>query len=889
MEEEKRRSSELQDLMVIQSPEEIQRNQQIEDIKKLYNVQRPENGLNTPYLSSAPIFFGSDRHRGYSQSSTLPSSMSLPQMVSPPSTPFIPAQSSNPFYMPLTQSQSATINRNPTSPVLSTSPPSNSLAKQNSEVPQHNPFVASTSNTHSVNLANYTLPTPLPNNFSQISPLKIPFRPTNGGDLIDLQSWANDPERTAMEEFDPLYKKLSLQETANTILSSTSSPELNAQLDKAATSAQDLASRKKTNPALSRAAAASFKSRQMSFDHKTLLTCEDLKICEESSCDFYKEKALLMEQTERLKCSPTKSSDVFFLAPMVDYFTTTADSIKLVVYQDDTWRRDIPGEPQKLEFACDLRSTSEEILVDVLLRLLPQEVIDKNGGDIPLAEYALKVYGFDEFLVPSAVIGKHPFVAHFLSQGKDVVLEVGKRVLVPTAEESKYVDNPSIVSPVVNKELFHTFSNTIKSHVEKCLENPQDRKLRQGVVQSVKMLTTFMNNVQPPDLVSAIDMLYAGNSLQELSNAVHSIVLAVMRLLKMYCTSTLTDFSFLHSQQKNNKLTWTTSGNLPISTYKAYFVEAHLMYGPKSYGLMSSDPRSITSKYHFSFVSFQFWAEFEVQLPSLPRESQVCFIVRGIPIVEGPEGGVSNGCTSAEIYAAHRIATVSLPLYNHEGFLLQGPVLLPLTLMNAEDPVLVVKCLEYEYQIRFPDNIFKGKIHWQEFEELPSETQNELLMVLGDGGVNSTNLNDDDKQFLWTKRNYLHHMPKALPLVLASSFSWGSYSLSNIYLLLEKWASLLQMLLLSYFCPIFKTACLLTQFVEALRYETFENSALAVFLLEQSTRDRRFAFELYWQLQHRIHDTRNLPTQPDVSYCNKCCWNWTLPGSAVKLVTSTSF
>lgn len=38
----------------------------------------------------------------------------------------------------------------------------------------------------------------------------------------------------------------------------------------------------------------------------------------------------------------------------------------------------------------------------------------------------------------------------------------------------------------------------------------------------------------------------------------------------------------------------------------------------------------------------------------------------------------------------------------------------------------------------------------------------------------------------------------------------------------------------------------LPQFVEALRYESYENSAFALFLLEQSTKDRRFAMEFYW-------------------------------------------
>lgn len=40
------------------------------------------------------------------------------------------------------------------------------------------------------------------------------------------------------------------------------------------------------------------------------------------------------------------------------------------------------------------------------------------------------------------------------------------------------------------------------------------------------------------------------------------------------------------------------------------------------------------------------------------------------------------------------------------------------------------------------------------------------------------------------------------------------------------------------------------QLVEALRFEAYENSALSRYLLQQSTRHRSFAFELYWRDSH---------------------------------------
>lgn len=59
-----------------------------------------------------------------------------------------------------------------------------------------------------------------------------------------------------------------------------------------------------------------------------------------------------------------------------------------------------------MEFTCGVRNTSEEILQKVLLDLLSPEEIVANGGKIPSRDYALKVFGSDEFLVRDVPIGK---------------------------------------------------------------------------------------------------------------------------------------------------------------------------------------------------------------------------------------------------------------------------------------------------------------------------------------------------------------------------------------------------------------------------------------------------------------------------------------------------
>ena len=60
--------------------------------------------------------------------------------------------------------------------------------------------------------------------------------------------------------------------------------------------------------------------------------------------------------------------------------------------------------PKCVEVVCSVKSTSEEILMDILMKLIPEQ-ISRNNGNIPLEEYTLKMFGTDEFLVRSSPIG----------------------------------------------------------------------------------------------------------------------------------------------------------------------------------------------------------------------------------------------------------------------------------------------------------------------------------------------------------------------------------------------------------------------------------------------------------------------------------------------------
>lgn len=130
----------------------------------------------------------------------------------------------------------------------------------------------------------------------------------------------------------------------------------------------------------------------------------------------------LDEKIEKFK----NPEEVFFIAPTVDYAITTADSIKLIVYRDESWPRHLSNSPKQVELTYEVFSTCEDLLISILCRFCPAEDIGKT---IKIEDFALKLYGVDEFLEANSTLGNIPFVAKFLSRGKDVPLQIGQKFL----------------------------------------------------------------------------------------------------------------------------------------------------------------------------------------------------------------------------------------------------------------------------------------------------------------------------------------------------------------------------------------------------------------------------------------------------------------------------
>uniref|UniRef100_A0A8B9FT39 Phosphatidylinositol 4-phosphate 3-kinase C2 domain-containing subunit alpha n=1 Tax=Amazona collaria TaxID=241587 RepID=A0A8B9FT39_9PSIT len=185
-------------------------------------------------------------------------------------------------------------------------------------------------------------------------------------------------------------------------------------------------------------------------------------------------------------------------------------------------------------------------------------------------------------------------------------------------------------------------------------------------------------------------------------------------------------------------------------------------------------------------------------------------------------------------------------------------------------------------QVDFPSHAFdieykipqaaKAAVH-QSIETLEKPLRQRLLAILSKD--NTIGLSKEDKEFLWEKRHYCHSHTNSLPKILVSAPHWDWASLPEIYSLLQQWPPLSPLAALELLDSKFadqevrNTAVnwietlsddeltdFLPQFVQALKYETYLDSALVRFLLSRALGSIRIAHYLYWLLKDTLYDTK---------------------------------
>uniref|UniRef100_A0A0R3S5X0 phosphatidylinositol 3-kinase n=1 Tax=Elaeophora elaphi TaxID=1147741 RepID=A0A0R3S5X0_9BILA len=665
---------------------------------------------------------------------------------------------------------------------------------------------------------------------------------------------------------------------------------------------------------------------------------DDIQLQEKPS-EVDREIASLLRRSPQ-QCDPISRR---FISPVVDYLITSfkVTSVKVIVEKDYSWPT-ILGADDRMTFTCETTSTIQYILANVLNTFLDPSQIIMLQDRLPVDEYGLKIYGLDEFLLSSSQLGENPFVGQALAFGKDIRLEVGKiangnrskimrqldiqtidgspkRSFQASSHSSEFFSSKKLDSVVRTITSVREILDALKNSLCNCTVthlNNNALKNKERVNQSVKLLCTVLGRIMPTDLSGALRLFLAAGTAVQLSNAKTELLTAVHNFLGIYCKSVRCGFdilplqTFLNSEREQREILTVDEQllvhvdsihNIPrewSQQFSLFSVAVHVMHGTAEICRgFKENPRPIINDHFFPYCRTNTWASFRIPLCILPRETRIFILLYGTcnsicsDYVHSP-----NVSTEPQALLEKQLACASFPLFDHEGLLRQGSLLLPLSVINgkvvhpwgprplfeAEDDLVVLVTLpQLHYDVIFPYVNYGDNSLKRDFNSLDSDTQQNLLDIIESGVTHS--LTEDEKETLWEKRHYLTQIPDALPLVLASAVGWDWASLTNIYQLLDDWMPLSSVQAIELLLPHFPDLTIrskaiswlknassdflfnfLPELVEALRFETFEDSSLAVYLLTLCAGDRRFAFELYWQLQQRIDQCQ------ERSYSNRC-------------------
>ncbi|GMR62071.1 hypothetical protein PMAYCL1PPCAC_32266, partial [Pristionchus mayeri] len=623
--------------------------------------------------------------------------------------------------------------------------------------------------------------------------------------------------------------------------------------------------------------------------------------------DFRARTPSLFEQLDALRTdshSPTPQLRFHSaLAPV----STTADSVKIVVFKDHTWRqssarRDIP-------LTVDTTVTVDFILSSVVLQFLDEEGV---GEETRIEDYCLKVYGLDEILPNDSVFGRNLYVGKCLLQGKEIKLEVGRRDASRTAPESRRESLGRLTSQisatcVIDPEDIHQVSLHLKPelvHFEEAVRENQPLKVSHHqlkIKQMVKLLCTRCGNIQPVGLHNRLNK-YLNASTAQLPSARNDLIAALHGLVYSFCESSLSMHCLAPLRKPSDVVRYVDNSedrlhvmanslhNIPdewSNSYREFLVRVHFYHGVTALDTAGEARKKIKHDALFPYIDLSLYASFDRMLCTTPREGKFFFSVWGIPLA------VATSDSQPTDETPEHLGSAALPLFDHNRILRRGQFFLPLRadmdgitepwggmpiIGTGQDPVLAVTLPVGDDVIKFPEveadeeeNRARHESSRYAFEAL-SQSEQELLMDLLEN--QHIELSQDDKELLWQRRHYLTDYPEALALILESVGDWSVAFLPSIYECLDAWAELPPIMALTLLLPKFPDErvrgkaiewidessrrssdfvfSFLPQLVEALRFELHEDSALARFLVDLTYRDGKYAFEIYWQLQQRI-------------------------------------
>ncbi|XP_050681509.1 phosphatidylinositol 4-phosphate 3-kinase C2 domain-containing subunit alpha isoform X2 [Leptidea sinapis] len=336
--------------------------------------------------------------------------------------------------------------------------------------------------------------------------------------------------------------------------------------------------------------------------------------------------------------------------------------------------------------------------------------------------------------------------------------------------------------------------------------------------------------------------------------------------------------------------------SLPLCwTHEEYLCHVQVYHGTRPLNTLHlTNVSAVDGSGFYPRIIFDTWLNLEdVPIYSLPRESRLVVTLYGrsqrtdIHNEHDNAQQENDGRTDGDVqYVQVELGWTAIQLFDYDGMLASGSYLVslwpascdrrvgpapsslhapvePYPLLNIEIPSysrLGVKWVE-------PEEKSLTRAHLPSFDSLDGHTQSQLLHLIEQGAYQR--MPTECREIMWEKRQYLVELPGALPLVLLAATNWYGEHRAQLVALLRLWEKPSPLNAMHLLLPCFpdlavrKVAAelmngmsdddlirVLPQLAQALRYETYECSALAEVLLSRALSSPAVAHKLFWLLVH---------------------------------------
>ncbi|XP_037569711.1 LOW QUALITY PROTEIN: phosphatidylinositol 4-phosphate 3-kinase C2 domain-containing subunit alpha-like [Dermacentor silvarum] len=305
-----------------------------------------------------------------------------------------------------------------------------------------------------------------------------------------------------------------------------------------------------------------------------------------------------------------------------------------------------------------------------------------------------------------------------------------------------------------------------------------------------------------------------------------------------------------------------------LHEYDTFTVDCALTYGERLLSHQATRKVCVTQKF-FQCVNFDERVVFKTAtIRSLPRETKLYMTLIG------HREGVDQvlGWTALNVFADRdhfNGGEFLLGLWSSETVSPRGPACaserdkgyLHVSLPYVRNPAALSKSISRE-----PQEAIKKPFH-----SLSADIQRTLL----DLTVNDVSqpLPQSVRDMVWHYRHYLCDFPSLLPHLLRHPACWNAANIDETYMLVRAWCPLSPEEALTLLSPTFPDSLVrkyavrslqsvgsdelslyLAQLVESLRFQTWDDSFLAVFLLQRARQSVRLAHQLFWWLTGMINE-----------------------------------